>query len=107
MNDEAYKCILEKDTEGLDECEFNPRVLIEQLKNNIEGLDFLLNYIGYDPGAGSYFYTDVENNKTFDLYKEYEIEPLNLFEHDVTKEQWKYLHKIGYITEEQYQDGCA
>jgi hypothetical protein len=107
MNDKAYEYILKKDKDGLDNCKFNTRILIEQLKNNLEGLEFLLDYIGYDPGAGSYFYTDVEDNRTFDLYKKYEIDPINLYKHDIKEEQWEYLYEIGYIDEEQYENECA
>ena len=103
-DEEAYNCILQKDTKGLDKCEFHPGILIARLKNNLDGLEFLLKYINYDPGAGSYFFTDVKDNKTFDLYKKYDISPLNLNKYDVTKEQWDYMYKIEYINKELYEE---
>ena len=103
-NEKAYEYIMNKDTEGLDTCEFHTRALIERVKNNIDALEFLLEYIGSDPGANSGFFTDIADNRTFDLYKEYEIEPLNLYWYDVTKEQWKYMREIDYIDNETYRD---
>ena len=106
-DEKAYNCILNKDTKGLDKCEFHPRILITRLKNNLDGLEFLLKYINYDPGAGSYFFTDIEDNKTFDLYKKYDISPLNISKDKVTEEQWEYMYKIKYIDDEQYENGHA
>ena len=104
-NEQAYNYIINRDPIGLDTCEFHPRVLIERVKNDTNALEFLLEYIGYDPGANSGFFTDVKNNRTFDLYREYDIAPLNLYWYDVTKEQWKYMFEIFYINGETYRDG--
>ena len=85
-DEEAYKCILNKDTKGLDKCEFHPRILIERLKNDLDELEFLLKYLGiHAPDAGSYFFTDIQDNKTFDLYNKYYISPMNLSKDNVTK----------------------
>jgi len=105
MTKKAYDCIITKNTTHLDEIKFHPRIIIEHLKNNTERLEFFLDFIGYDPGAGSYFFTDIEDNMTFDLYKKYGIEPINLYKHDVTSEQWKYMHEIDYIDDQTYEDG--
>lgn len=43
-NQKAYCYILEKNLNGLKTCEFHPRILIERLKNNLEGLEFLLDF---------------------------------------------------------------
>lgn len=108
VDEKAYNYILKKDTKGLDECEFHPRILIERLKNDLDGLEFLLKYLGiYVPDAGSYFFTDIEDNKTFDLYKKYDISPINLSKDNVTEEQWEYMYKIKYIDDEQYENGYA
>jgi len=104
-NERAYECILQKNTDELDTYQFHTRVLIERVKNNIDALSFLLDYIGCDPGANSGFFTNIKDNRTFDLYHEYEIDPINLSWWDVTKEQWKYMHQIGYIDGETYHEG--
>jgi hypothetical protein len=101
----AYDYIINKDIENLKKCKFYPRILIEELKNKVEDLEFLLKYLKYDPGAGSYFYTDIKDNKTFDLYKKYKIKPCNLYAENVTSEQWDYLYKIKYINKKQYTNG--
>ena len=77
-NQKAYCYILEKNSNGLKTCEFHPRILIERLKNNLEGLEFLLDFLPYPPDAGSYFFTDIKDNKTFDLYKKYNVTACNL-----------------------------
>jgi hypothetical protein len=106
-NDKAYNCILNKDVKGLDKCVFQIHLLISQFKNNLDGLEFLLKYLDYDPGAGSYFYTDVEDNKTFDLYHKYRITACNLNKEHISEEQWEYLYKIKYINKTEYTQGYA
>ena len=106
-NQKAYRYILEKNTNGLKSCEFHTRIMIERLKNNLEGLEFLLDFLPYPPDAGSYFFTHIKDNKTFDLYKKYNITACNLSKDDVTEEQWEYLYKISFINDEEYKNECA
>ena len=103
-NKQAYEYIMNKNTKGLDTCKFHTRVLIERVKNKTDALAFLLDYVGHDPGANSGFFTNIIDNRTFDLYKEYDIDPVNLYKHDVTNEQWEYIYSIGYIDKETYED---
>ncbi len=44
----AYKYIIEQDTAGLNTCNFNPRIMVERVKNNAYALQFLINYLIYD-----------------------------------------------------------
>jgi len=103
----AVKALLQKDIKKLKRINFHTRILISEVKNDLESLETLLKLLGRDPGAGSYFYTEVTDNKTFDLYKKYGITAMNLSKSDVTPEQWNYLYKIGYITKEAYKRGAA
>jgi len=73
------------------------RMLIKHLKNRPDELDFFLGVLGVDPGAGHYFFTDVKDNRTFDIYKKHGISPSNLHKATVTGAQWIYLQQIEYI----------
>ncbi len=73
------------------------RSIIGLIKNDPVGLELFLKQLGVDPGAGSYFFDNVSDNRTFDVYKKYNIKPYNLFSHTVTPTQWKYLLRIGYV----------
>lgn len=75
--------------------ELHVRHIIKCLKNEPDHLDFFLQYVE-DPGAGSYFFTKIKDNRTFDIYNKY-ILPWNLRKDCVTQEQWEYIKKIGYI----------
>lgn len=97
------KLIRAKNIEELNKLDTIPaRMLIEKLKNDLDDLDFFLGWLrvateGMMPGAGSYHYTDVKDNRTFDLYKKHDFTACNLFPDLVTPEQWKYLVEIGYV----------
>jgi hypothetical protein len=73
------------------------RMLVKHLKNIPDELDFFLGVLGVDPGAGHYFFSDVKDNHTFDIYKKHGINPSNLHKDTVTPEQWLYLQQIGYV----------
>ena len=104
------KLIREKNIEELNKLEVVPsRMLIKRLKNELEDLDFFLGWLskwsgGMLPGAGSYHYTKIKDNRTFDIYKKHGFDACNLFPDVVTPEQWKYLVEIGYITQESEND---
>ena len=105
---QALECIKNKDSNKLNELEFKTRMLISYLKNDLENLEFLLNFLHKNEhytGAGSYFYTDIIDNKTFDLYHKYKIYASNCRKYCMTNEQWNYLYKIGYINKKQYDLG--
>lgn len=75
------------------------RAIIAQLKNRPDELDLFLHVLGTDPGAGGYFFREVTDNRTFDVYAKHHIAPLNLDKETVTPEQWAYLLQIGYVTD--------
>ena len=80
--------------------ELHVRHIIKKLKNDPEYLDFFLEYFE-DPGAGSYFFTKIKDNRTFDIYKKHCIYPgWNFRKSCVTDEQWEYIKKIQYIPKE-------
>jgi hypothetical protein len=106
-DDKAYDSITNRDIDELKKIRFHSRMMIEKFKNDLESLEFLLKHMDYDPGAGSCFYTNVSNNKTFDLYKQYGVSACNVDEDCVTPGQWKYMHKIEYITDEEYLSGST
>ena len=108
---EVLLAVARRDRKRLHELEsFKPRRIIEKLKNEPKDLDYFLSFYKdvnngrCDPGAGSYFYTNVKSNKTFLIYRKYNIAPCNLYRELVTPEQWKYLRRIGYISAEQYRE---
>ena len=103
-NYKALQYIVGEKREKLAKCRFNPRILISKVKNNLQALRFLLEFINYDPGAGSSFFTNVKDNATFDLYKEFNIDSCNCFKDCMTEEQWDYLYKIGYIDKDEYNE---
>jgi len=49
-----------------------------------------------DPGTGFYFYKNVHDCRTFNIYKKYGISAMNIHKCDVTNEQWKHMYDIGY-----------
>ena len=109
-NEEAYECILQKNTTGLDSYQFQPHVLIEHVKNDLDELEFLLDYlerIGCDPGSNSEFFTGITDCRTFDLYHEYDIDPINIDWYEIPDDQWKYIHKIGFINKETFYRGYS
>ena len=111
-DEQALKCIRNNDRDGLDKINsYHPRIIIEELKNDLENLEWFFKYVVDKeylfPGAGSYFYTKVNNNKTFDLYKQYGVDACNCHKGCVTNEQWDYLLEIKYITKNQHNEGCA
>jgi len=104
----AMKAVMNRKPNKLKTYNFHTRILFRELKNDLEGLEFFLKFLkGYDPGAGTYFYDNVEDVKTFELYKKYNITAANLPEDAVTPSQWKYLYRIGYITKEDFKRGGA
>ena len=72
------------------------RHIIKCLKNDPDNLDLFLQFFE-DPGAGSYFFTKIKDNRTFDIYNKYYIYPNNFYRSCVTAEQWEYIKKIEYI----------
>lgn len=109
VDQKALEAIKSKNADDLRDLNFHPRVLINALKNSLEDLEFLLKVLdGRDPGAGTYFYENISDKKTFDLYLNYGISPSNLFKELMKDpEQWDYLLKIGYITKKQHRKGWA
>lgn len=105
----ALEAIKTKNIDALRELNFHPRVMIFQLRNSLDDLEFLLKVLdGRDPGAGTYFYEHIEDNRTFDLYLKYHIGPSNLFKELMkTADQWDYLLQIGYITKKEHRQGWA
>lgn len=84
----------------------NVRELIDELKNDLDDLEYLFEYLKdkcYLPGAGSYHYQNIKDVKTFDIYHKYGFNSCNFFKDIVPKEQWDYAYKIGYITKESYE----
>ena len=96
----------------LDKIENVPaRMIIYCLKNDLKNLEFffkwLQSWIKYMPGAGSYHFTDITNNKTFDIYKKHGFEACNLHDDSITEDQWDYILQIGYVTQEEYENRSA
>jgi len=107
------RLIREKKTGALNELTVVPaRMIIEQLKNDLNDLDFFFSWFtdwcgGSLPGAGSYHYDGITNNRTFDVYNKYNFGPHNLFGDTITEEQWQYVLEIGYVTQEEYDQRTA
>ena len=83
------------------------RQLVAILKNSLGPLERLLQHLqdcDIDIGDGSYFFTNVKSNETFDLYRRYDVSNFNLQRANVTADQWKYMSDIGFITQEQYNN---
>jgi hypothetical protein len=102
--------ILLKKRKKLMQCEFHPRVLIDILKNEHKHLEYLLKFMkkkDFYVGAGGYFYEDIKDNITFDLYKKYDVYACNCSKDHMSDEQWSYLYEIDYINEEQFKKGWA
>ena len=98
----VLKAIFAKDAETIkqhSQSTLHARNIIKCLKNDPTHLEFFLENYGRDPGAGSYFYTNIKDNRTFDIYKKY-IWPENISKSDVTPKQWEYIKEIEYIDEE-------
>ena len=95
--------LLKKDLGSLKNIKLRPRLIVSILKNEPDYLDFFLNSISVDYecyiSAGTYFFEDVINDKTFDIYKKYNVSSTNCFKELMSKEQWEYLLKIGFIEE--------
>jgi hypothetical protein len=104
--DYILKLIKNRNSKELDKLEsLKARILIERLKNNLNDLEYFFKFLKdrcYLPGAGSYHYTNIKNNKTFDIYHKYGFSACNFFKDQVPKEQWDYAYKIGYIDHETY-----
>jgi len=86
------------------------RALIDALKNDLVNLDYFFSYMKdkyFMPGSGSYHFTDIKDNATFDIYHKHHFIPTNFLKETVTPEQWDYAYKIGYITKKQYKKGSA
>lgn len=87
------------------------RMIISCLKNDLDNLEFFMSWLSlsckYMPGAGSYHFEDIVDNKTFDIYHKYGFEPCNLFDDTISEEQWDYILSIGYVTQEQYDERAA
>ena len=93
-----------------------PAALVELLKNKPDSLEALLELLGPEdmPCSQSYFFTDIVDNRTFDLYKKYDMDKSDLYKDLVTSQQWDYLTSIGYVTQEEnnsrlwmsYYDAC-
>ena len=81
--------------------EWHPRKVIEDLKNNIDALHFLLRETGCgDCGSGGYFFTGVHDPYTFFLYNKYGVDTCNLPPYDLDYGQWLYMTKLGFV------EGC-
>ena len=81
--------------------EWHPRKVIEDLKNNIDALHFLLRETGCgDCGSGGYFFTGVDDPYTFFLYNKYGVDTCNLPPYELDYGQWLYLTKLGFV------EGC-
>ena len=110
-DERALEFILDNDEEGLNSIEsYHPRIIIEELKNDPPNLEWFFEYVVKKkyilPGAGSYHYTYITDNKIFDLYKKYNFGG-NCHKSCMTKEQWDYLLEIDYITKEEHDDESA
>jgi hypothetical protein len=106
------KLIKDRNVAEMDKVEnVQARMIIYCLKNNLSDLEFFMKWLSswckYMPGAGSYHFTDIKNNKTFDIYRKYGFEPCNLHEDAITESQWDYVLSIGYVTQEEYDCRCA
>lgn len=113
MSEDVIRLVKERKIKELDKLEvINARHIICELRNDLEDLEFFFSWFvkwcgGYIPGAGSYHYEGILDNKTFDIYKKYEFDACNLCGDVITEEQWKYVLEIGYVTQEEYDDRCA
>jgi len=107
----CLRLITRKDTDALDTVlhgGIRARTLIELLKNNLEDLEYFLSWLQDNEcyvGAGSYHYTDIRDNQTFDLYHKYGLKAMNFRRDCVNAAQWDYVRQIGYITQQEYNDG--
>jgi hypothetical protein len=79
--------------------EIHSRKIIYYLKNDPDSLDLFLKY-NNDDSAGSYFFDEIKDNRTFDIYNKYGICTWNFRRSCVNDEQWAYIKKIGFIDEE-------
>lgn len=105
----AFLACIRKDKKSLD-CEFHPRMLIDALKNFPDELDFLLSYLTENEffersDPGSYFFSEIIDNRSFDVYKKYNIDSFKLIPNEIPKEQLEYIYSIGFIDDEQYNIG--
>ena len=106
----AFISCIRKDKKSLEDSDFHPRLLIDSLKNFPDELDFLLEYLvgneyfeRSDPR--SYFFSGIIDNKSFDIYKKYNIDSFKLISKEISKEQLEYIFSIGFITRRQYYEG--
>lgn len=94
---DAFDAVVNHDEALMNTICVHPRVLINHFKNDLESLEFLLAYLENNdciPQSGSYMFEGVEDLKTFDLYRRFGIDDLDLEEQLVSPEQWLYLLKL-------------
>ena len=109
---EILRLVKERNVNELNKFERIPaRMVICSLKNDLEDLDYFMSWLSkwctYLPGAGSYHFENIIDNRTFDIYKKYDFGPCNLFDDIITDSQWDYVLEIGYVTQEQYDNRSA
>lgn len=93
----ALIAVFTKNGEGLNKLEFQSRIIIHLLKNLPEPLEFFLKFLHekkFYVSAGSYFFTDVKNTITYDLYDKYDIDFTNCFVREYPMQNRKHLRKI-------------
>ena len=97
MNVYAVFCILDRDMSELARTGLDYEWIINSIKNNLEALTFFLQWIQSEHLTRFHnIFSSVKDMKTFDLYKQYGLEPCGLSEEDVTLEQYQYLTEICF-----------
>ncbi len=105
-NLDALLAILDEDGDRLASLPVNKGILINQIKNNLEALEWYLRFTYGEPQGNLNLFSCVKSPTTYDLYKQFGIEP-NAFGRDVVSDvQWEYLEQLD-LTPETYCEDCA
>lgn len=100
-----FNACVDKNSKGLEDVEFHPRLLVDALKNFPDELDFFFRTfpnVFYMSDPPSYIFRDIIDIRTFDVYKKHNIQTYCLETDGIPRDQLDYIFRIGYIDQNKY-----